>query len=71
MNTPTYGPIEAPRAVPDAPARPCVVRGCAESRAKDSDRCAEHRWEQWHQPEWVRRATTHELPAVDCTRSAA
>jgi hypothetical protein len=56
--TPTSAPtpIEAPRA--DS----CVLRGCDEPRAKDSNRCAAHRWQQWAgTPEWVLRARARRL----------
>ncbi len=45
----------------------CVVEGCDRVRAKDSDRCAEHRWAQWtlRTPEWVRRAQEKRLPAKE------
>ena len=59
-------PIEAPRAVP------CLVRGCNEPRAKDSDRCREHRWQQWTgTPEWVRRARENALSVKDYSGTAA
>jgi hypothetical protein len=50
----------------------CIVRGCDEPRAKDSDRCEPHRWQQWTGPEWRRRAAAKDLSgAIYSTGKAA
>jgi len=49
----------------------CIVRGCDEPRAKDSDRCEPHRWQQWTGPEWRRRAVARDLTGAIYRRDAA
>ena len=49
----------------------CTVRGCDEPRAKDSDRCEAHRWEQWHMPLWRKRAVARDLTGAIYRRDAA
>ena len=51
----------------------CVVVGCDRSRAKDSDRCSDHRWAQWslREPEGVRRAKANALVVKDYSGRAA